>query len=246
MENRIITGDALKLDVPDKSVDLIIAHPPYVGVEVTRFGGRPEKQINYSRSHKKIIRSLVKATKEMERVLKDDGSIFIEIGNIISFGTPYHYMSQVLKSTNLVSPNFEYWDYNIITKEPYERLNNHQTIWYHLTKDLNKYYFNPEIPKRDWDVQKDSSVNNEIDKALKSSGFVLDAYPIGWAHKFINMFSRPGDIVLDPFGGSGITAQAALENKRFYITNDISQEMSDLAKKRIKMYQTNPEKYRTI
>ena len=46
MENRIITGDALKLDVPDKSVNLIITHPPYVGTEVLRYGGEADKQIN--------------------------------------------------------------------------------------------------------------------------------------------------------------------------------------------------------
>ena len=246
MNNRIITGDALKLDVPDKSVNLIIAHPPYVGVEATRFGGKSEKQINYSRSHKKIIRSLVKATKEMERVLKDDGSIFIEIGNVINLGTPYHYMSQVLKSTNLVSPGFEYWDYSFFNNEPYEQLNQRQTVWYHLTKNLNNYYFNSKIYKRSWDNRKDNNINNKIDQELKSFGLVLDAYAIGWAHKFINLFTKPGDIVLDPFGGSGITAQAALENKRLYISNDISQDMSDLAQKRIQLYKSNPDKYKTI
>ena len=246
MENRIITGDALKLDVPDKSVNLIITHPPYVGTEVLRYGGEADKQINSPKNHRKIIKSLVKATKEMERVLTDDGNIFICIGNVALAGTPYHYMSQTLRFTKLVSPGFEYWDYNEETDETYERLNGRQTVWYHLTKNLSGNFFNSEVPKKTWETKKSTSMENEIDKALEPFGFVLDTYPIDWAHKFIRLFSRPGDVVLDPFGGSGITAQAALENGRHYISNDISQEMSDLTEKRIELYNINPDKYRTI
>jgi len=39
---------------------------------------------------------------------------------------------------------------------------------------------------------------------------------------YINNFSKPGDLILDPFGGSGITAIEALMNKRKAISIDIN------------------------
>jgi DNA modification methylase len=49
----------------------------------------------------------------------------------------------------------------------------------------------------------------------------------------VNAFSKEGDIVLDPFMGSGTTAIAALECKRKYIGFEIIPEYVDIANNRI-------------
>ena len=46
-------------------------------------------------------------------------------------------------------------------------------------------------------------------------------------------WSNPGDIVFDPFLGSGTTAKMALLNGRNYIGIDISEEYCEIAKKRV-------------
>jgi len=58
-------------------------------------------------------------------------------------------------------------------------------------------------------------------------------FPIELPHRLINLYSYEGDVVLDPFAGSGSTAIAAIQNKRNFICYDIKQEYIDLAKKRI-------------
>lgn len=58
-------------------------------------------------------------------------------------------------------------------------------------------------------------------------------FPIELPHRLINLYSYEGDVVLDPFAGSGTTAIAALQNNRRYICYDIKQEYVYLAKKRI-------------
>lgn len=58
-------------------------------------------------------------------------------------------------------------------------------------------------------------------------------FPIELPHRLINLYSYEGDVVLDPFAGSGTTAIAALQNNRRYICYDIKQEYVDLAEKRI-------------
>lgn len=45
--------------------------------------------------------------------------------------------------------------------------------------------------------------------------------------------SRPGDVVLDPFGGSGTTAQVALQHGRNYVLCELNPEYEPLIQERI-------------
>lgn len=59
-------------------------------------------------------------------------------------------------------------------------------------------------------------------------------YPIALPSWFIKLFTKKGNIVLDPFIGSGTTAVAAKRLNRDYIGIDIKNEFTGLAKKRLK------------
>lgn len=58
-------------------------------------------------------------------------------------------------------------------------------------------------------------------------------FPLELPHRLINLYSYEGDIVLDPFCGSGTTCIAAVQNKRNYIAYDINEEYVKLAQNRI-------------
>lgn len=58
-------------------------------------------------------------------------------------------------------------------------------------------------------------------------------FPVELPHRLINLYSYEGDVVLDPFCGSGSTCIAAIQNNRSYIGYDIKKEYIDLAQKRI-------------
>ena len=58
-------------------------------------------------------------------------------------------------------------------------------------------------------------------------------FPIELPHRLINLYSYEGDVVLDPFCGSGTTCIAALQNKRNYIAYDINEDYINLSQKRI-------------
>lgn len=58
-------------------------------------------------------------------------------------------------------------------------------------------------------------------------------FPIELPHRLINLYSYEGDVVLDPFIGSGTTAIAAIKNNRYYIGYDIKREYIDLAESRL-------------
>lgn len=59
------------------------------------------------------------------------------------------------------------------------------------------------------------------------------AFPIDLPTWFINLFTQKGDVVLDPFIGSGTTAVAAIELGRNFVGIDIAEEYYQLSRERI-------------
>lgn len=64
-------------------------------------------------------------------------------------------------------------------------------------------------------------------------------FPEKLAEDHILSWSNPGDVVLDPFMGSGTTAKMATLNDRLYIGFEISEEYCAIAKERIENLQLN-------
>ena len=70
-------------------------------------------------------------------------------------------------------------------------------------------------------------------------------FPLELPLRCIKLFTDPGDIVLDPFMGSGTTAIAALQLNRKYIGIDKEQKSVFLAMKRIKKSLLQPVLFRS-
>ena len=59
-------------------------------------------------------------------------------------------------------------------------------------------------------------------------------FPEQLANDHILSWSNEGDMILDPFMGSGTTAKMALKNNRYFIGFEISKEYCDISEDRIK------------
>ena len=59
-------------------------------------------------------------------------------------------------------------------------------------------------------------------------------FPLELPTEFIKTFSKPNDIILDPFSGAGTTGIAAIKLKRKYIGIDTNEEYNKIANKRLK------------
>jgi len=59
------------------------------------------------------------------------------------------------------------------------------------------------------------------------------AFPLELPRWFIKLFTQPGDVVLDPFIGSGTTALAAIQLGRNYIGIDLDPEYVENSRKRV-------------
>jgi len=60
--------------------------------------------------------------------------------------------------------------------------------------------------------------------------------PIEMARYFIEYFSKEGDLIYDPFMGTGTTAISSVLQNRNFIGSEITQEYVDLANKRLEPY----------
>lgn len=58
-------------------------------------------------------------------------------------------------------------------------------------------------------------------------------FPLDLPQWFIKLFTKPGDIVLDPFVGSGTTALAAIQLGRHYLGIDVNEGYVNLSNERI-------------
>ncbi len=58
-------------------------------------------------------------------------------------------------------------------------------------------------------------------------------FPVELPRRVIQLYTQPGDVVLDPFMGSGSTAIAAVLTGRHYVGYEVSAEYCQLAGKRL-------------
>jgi site-specific DNA-methyltransferase (adenine-specific) len=69
-------------------------------------------------------------------------------------------------------------------------------------------------------------------------------FPSALPEWFIKLFTQEGDLVLDPFNGSGTTCVAAKKNNRKYLGIDTSEEFVNLANERLKKNGANYELFK--
>lgn len=78
----IIQGDALNLDLPDDSVDLVVTSPPYFGLRSYQDGGEHyDGQIGAEATPAEFVDALIECTREWMRIVKPSGSIWVNLGD---------------------------------------------------------------------------------------------------------------------------------------------------------------------
>jgi len=192
--------------IPDRSIDLILTDPPY-GLNKQGIKNDHDLSLFYS------------ILPESHRVLKDN-SFFITF-----FSTKF--LPYIFKN----NPFQYYW--NFILYCPNGRVMS--PIGF--TKYMSCVVFkkgNPKMVKR----SKDIFVDTPGKMVEPDEGFINHPTPKPktFIKEILNMFSKEGDIVLDPFIGSGSTAVACKILKRNYIGFDINYDYCKLSKNRISKF----------
>ena len=255
-EAKIYVGDSRNMkDVPDGSVQLIITSPPYGSLK----DYENETQIGNDQTYQEYIQELNKVWKECIRVLGPDGKLCINIMPLFESGdaTPFKRrvthtvisdIEQFMASTGEMFTFALYiWDKRKIVRfssfgsYPYPT-NIFSTFPYEwiivFCKKGKREKVSDEIKEKSKLTQKewaDWAINSlwEMQPAKAKSEGHPAPFPIELPHRLIKLYSFYGDTVLDPFMGSGTTAEAALKLGRNAIGYEINPEYKKLIDKKI-------------
>lgn len=82
MNTKILNGDCIEMmrTLPEKSINCCITSPPYYGLRDYGHGG----QIGLEETPDAFVQKLVEVFREVKRVLKDDGTIWVNLGDTYS------------------------------------------------------------------------------------------------------------------------------------------------------------------
>ncbi|MEJ5313108.1 MULTISPECIES: site-specific DNA-methyltransferase [Anaerolinea] len=248
--NQILQGDCRDIlpDLPDRSVDLIFADPPY-NLQLQQDLYRPDRsrveavndawdQFSSFSEYDEFSQAWLK---ECRRVLKDDGALWV-IGtyhNIFRIGTilqdlGFWILNDVIWIKTNPMPNFRGVRFT----------NAHETlIWAVKSRDAN-YIFNHHAMKAlNDDLQMRSDWYIPIcsgPERIRINGKKIHSTqkPEALLYRIILATTRPGDVILDPFFGTGTTGAVAQRLGRNWI--GIEQELQYIQAARERIARVNP------
>lgn len=204
--NEVYHGDCLEgmRQYPDNFFDVVISDPPY-GIDIGKMGF-----VNDSKQFKNLPTDWDKNAmseeqfKEMQRISK----------NQVIFGG--NYFTDYLP----VSRCWVTWDKRV--KEIKNDFSDCELIWTSFDRPARMIRFR-------W-----GGSTQDYTKLERENRYHPTQKPIEVMKRVLDMFSKKGDLILDPFGGSGSTGVAAAKTGRKYVMYEKEWEYYQICLDRIK------------
>jgi modification methylase len=246
-KNQIILGDSIKemKKLKDHSVDLIFADPPY-NLQLKDTLYRPDQTTveavtqdwDKFSTYKEYDQFTNAWLSECKRVLKKGGALWV-IGsyhNILRVGSTIQdeglwILNDIIWHKTNPMPNFRGTRFT----------NAHETLLWCTTSRDAKYTFNYQNLKElnegkqmrsDWYIpicsgkERLREDNNQRSHPTQKPEALL--------YRILLASTNKGDVVLDPFSGSGTTAVVAKKLQRYFIGIEKDKDYVELSKKRLK------------
>lgn len=238
--SKIILGDCLRElgKLKKDSISMIFADPPYrlsnngITCKSGRIASVNKGDWDKSNGFKEDYKFNKKWIKACDRVLNENGTMWIS-------GT-YH----IIHSIAFILLEMGYYIINEVTwVKPNAAPNmgcrcftasQETLLWVKKNKNA-KHIFNYDFMK-DLNCGKQMRSVWEIPttpKREKDLGYHPTQKPKELLYRCVMSSTNEGDIILDPFCGSGTTGVIASENKRRFIGIEVLEEYAELAKKRL-------------
>jgi len=237
--DRIFCKSAERMaELPDCSVHLMVTSPPYnVG-----------KEYDSDLSLEEYLAFLQRVWKEAQRVLVPGGRMCINVANLGR--KPYIPLHSFL-IVDLLDLGFLMRGEVIWNKagsaSPSTAWGSWKSAANPTLRDVHEYIlvFSKGTFKRENPAGRPSTITRDEFLEYNKSVWTFTAeparkvghpapFPVELPRRLIQLYTFEGEVVLDPFMGSGQTAIAALKCKRHYVGYEIDQKYVDLAGKRIK------------
>lgn len=207
MSSLLLRANALHLPVADNSIDLIVTSPPYYAVRSYEDGGLScSGQLGNEPTPAEFVDGLVAATREMVRVLKPTGSIFINLGDkypgrrkIASgtvwedglaygmrlkslMGLPWRYAIRCIDELELFLRAEIIWAKpNGLPESVTDRVARKHEQWFHFTKE-NRYFAAMDgirEPHAEASLQRAQLPNSDIERGWHAIDMTKACHPLG-------------------------------------------------------------------
>lgn len=234
-------GDALELlhRVPDKSIDMVFADPPYFGnqsgAKISRTDNTPHQFTTDKASwaKKKAVREQIAFhytwLEQAQRVLKDGATIWVSgtyhsIGavNLVMQDLGFKILNDIILVKRNAPPNFKGTNFRALTETVLwakASAAGHRKFNYWRMKEING-------GKQMSNVWEYTATKNPFrHMAVKNSGIV---------EKAILASTEVDDVILDPFAGSGTTGFVAKSLSRQCIMFEMADQSIEICKDRLR------------
>ena len=236
--NKIFKKSAETMDeLPDNSIHLMICSPPY----------NSSKEYDKDLSLEEYLEFLNRVWIEVKRVLIPGGRACINIANLGRKPyIPIHsYIINSMQQLGFLMRGEIIWD-KLASAGTSTAWGSWKSASNPTLRDVHEYilifsknqYKREKVDKRFNTISRDEFLENTKSvwtfptESAKRIGHPAP-FPVELPYRLIQLYSYRGDVVLDPFIGSGQTAIAALKSHRNYIGYEIEPSYVDLANKRI-------------
>ena len=237
----------------DASVATIVTSPPYFQLREYENGVDKEAQLGQEPTVEAFCANLAKTFDDAKRVLKPDGSLFINIADNVQHGrmlaVPYKFVAAMMERGWILNDTIVWSKVNPMFQNNKRSIPSHEYI-FHFVKSIEFYYDKSWIA--DWDfsphrvthgakgkvvslrshwkfdghtLTTNTPNNHDLRIACEEEGLKLShsaTFPREIPLVAILSTSKPGDLVVDMFNGTGTTGEVAVSNGRRYVGYDLS------------------------
>jgi len=244
LENTIRVTSAGDLqEIPDNSVHLMVTSPPY----------NATKEYDDDLSQKDYFELLREVFTETYRVLVNGGRACINVANLGR--KPYiplsDHISQMMTEIGFLMRGEIIWNKGVKAGVSMA-WGSWRSAANPVLRDTHEYIlvFSKGAFSRKKPEGKENTITKEQFMEWTRSVWLMDTesarkvghpapFPVELPYRLIQLYTFTGDIILDPFIGSGTTAVAALMSGRKYIGYEINPQYAELAEERIAQFLTS-------
>lgn len=217
-------------EVKKESVQCVVTSPPYWDLKNYNVDG----QIGYKESYEEYHSRLKVVWNECFRVLKKDGSFWINVHSKKHNSETYLIPLDIIRSLNKIGfflKDILIWHKSSGIPSGEKRFGQHFEYILFFVKDKNNFKFRKESLDSiiDYKIENLTSIGDVWNIKKKAGNIGKDIphpaiFPVEMIRRIIKVSTDKTDVVLDPFLGSGTTTLAAIELHRSSVGYELNEK----------------------
>jgi site-specific DNA-methyltransferase (adenine-specific) len=255
-------------ELADKSVTSIVTSPPYFAM---RDYGNGVSELGLESNRNEYLKNLINIFNECKRVLKDDGSLMVNINEKVENGSyrgvVHQFVGAMLNNGWDLNDEIIWLKNNPVYTGGNRTVRSHEYIFHFVKKGCKSFYYDTELAKKVSDpngfcvygtdnkpkffsgmdfrgnvLRTNVANTGELRKQCKDAGFILThsaTFPLSVPTLLVLLTSKPGDLVVDPFNGTGSVSEVCRYSGRNYVGYELNPQFimaTEVRMKNIKLF----------